>query len=118
MTDAAGGHRTVLLAEAVDALAVKPDGIYVDATFGRGGHARAILDRLGPRGRLIALDRDPDAIAAAKEVKLHVPLVARLSGTNADLGKKLLKDSGLNLIPADDLADAAKKIVAAVKKGH
>jgi succinyl-CoA synthetase beta subunit len=57
-------------------------------------------------------------IAAAKEVKLHVPLVARLSGTNADLGKKLLKDSGLNLIPADDLADAAKKIVAAVKKGH
>jgi succinyl-CoA synthetase beta subunit len=57
-------------------------------------------------------------IAAAKEVKLHVPLVARLSGTNAELGKKLLKDSGLNLIPADDLADAAKKIVAAVKKGH
>jgi 16S rRNA (cytosine1402-N4)-methyltransferase len=65
MTDAAGGHRTVLLAEAVDALAVKPDGTYVDATFGRGGHARAILDRLGPRGRLIALDRDPEAIAAA-----------------------------------------------------
>lgn len=57
-------------------------------------------------------------IAAAKEVKLHVPLVARLSGTNAELGKKLLKESGLNLIPADDLADAAKKIVAAVKKGH
>jgi len=68
MADAAGGHRTVLLAEAVDALAVKPDGIYVDATFGRGGHARAILDRLGPQGRLIALDRDPDAIAAAEEV--------------------------------------------------
>jgi 16S rRNA (cytosine1402-N4)-methyltransferase len=58
-------HRTVLLAEAVDALAVKPDGVYVDATFGRGGHARAILDRLGPQGRLIALDRDPEAIAAA-----------------------------------------------------
>jgi succinyl-CoA synthetase beta subunit len=57
-------------------------------------------------------------IAAAKEVKLHVPLVARLSGTNAELGKKLLKESGLNLIPADDLADAAQKIVAAVKKGH
>jgi succinyl-CoA synthetase beta subunit len=57
-------------------------------------------------------------IAAAKEVKLHVPLVARLSGTNAELGKKILKESGLNLIPADDLADAAQKIVAAVKKGH
>jgi 16S rRNA (cytosine1402-N4)-methyltransferase len=65
MTDPPGAHRTVLLAEAVDALAVKPDGIYVDATFGRGGHARAILDRLGPQGRLVALDRDPDAIAAA-----------------------------------------------------
>jgi succinyl-CoA synthetase beta subunit len=57
-------------------------------------------------------------IAAAKEVNLHVPLVARLSGTNAELGKKILKESGLNLIPADDLADAAKKIVEAVKKGH
>jgi 16S rRNA (cytosine1402-N4)-methyltransferase len=68
MTDAARGHRTVLLAEAVDALAVKADGIYVDATFGRGGHARAILDRLGPDGRLIALDRDPDAIEAAQEL--------------------------------------------------
>lgn len=55
-------------------------------------------------------------IAAAREVNLHVPLVARLSGTNAELGKKLLAESGLNLIPADDLADAAQKIVAAVKK--
>ena len=55
-------------------------------------------------------------IAAAKETGLPVPLVARLSGTNADLGKKILADSGLNLIPADDLADAAEKIVKAVKK--
>ena len=56
-------------------------------------------------------------IAAAKEVSLGVPLVARLSGTNADLGKKILAESGLNLIPADDLADAAAKIVAAIKGG-
>ncbi len=56
-------------------------------------------------------------IAAAKEVSLAVPLVARLSGTNADLGKKILAESGLNLIPADDLADAAAKIVAAIKGG-
>ncbi len=56
-------------------------------------------------------------IAAAKEVSLSVPLVARLSGTNADLGKKILAESGLNLIPADDLADAASKIVAAIKLG-
>lgn len=54
----------MLLAEAVAALAVKPDGIYVDGTFGRGGHSRALLARLGPAGRLIALDRDPTAIAA------------------------------------------------------
>jgi len=60
----ANAHVSVLLAEAVAALAIKPAGIYVDATFGRGGHARAILDSLGAVGRLIALDRDPAAIAA------------------------------------------------------
>ena len=54
-------------------------------------------------------------IAAAKETHLSIPLVARLSGTNADLGKKILAESGLKLIPADDLADAAEKIVKAVK---
>ena len=58
-------HRPVLLEEAIEALRVRPDGTYVDATFGRGGHARAVLARLGPRGRVIALDRDPDAVAAA-----------------------------------------------------
>jgi len=57
-------HLPVLLAEAVAALAIRPDGVYVDGTFGRGGHSRAILERLGPAGRLIALDRDPAAIAA------------------------------------------------------
>jgi 16S rRNA (cytosine1402-N4)-methyltransferase len=59
----------VLLAEAVAALAIKPDGIYVDATFGRGGHSRAILDALNPAGRLIALDRDPTAIAAGSLIE-------------------------------------------------
>jgi succinyl-CoA synthetase beta subunit len=54
-------------------------------------------------------------IAAAKETHLSIPLVARLSGTNADLGKKMLAESGLALIPADDLADAADKIVKAIK---
>jgi len=63
MTD--GGHVPVLLDEAVAALAIVPDGVYVDATFGRGGHARAILDRLSPRGRLVGLDRDPDAESSA-----------------------------------------------------
>jgi len=59
-------HTTVLLNEAVDALAIKPDGIYVDGTFGRGGHSALILERLGEAGRLIALDKDPAAVAAGK----------------------------------------------------
>jgi len=59
-------HRTVLLREAVEALAVKPSGIYLDGTFGRGGHSRAILEQLGPDGRLLVMDRDPQAIAAAR----------------------------------------------------
>lgn len=54
-------------------------------------------------------------IAASKEVGLKVPLVVRLEGTNVELGKKLLRESGLNITPADDLTDAAKKIVSAVK---
>ncbi len=61
-------HQTVLLSEAVDALEIKPSGVYVDGTFGRGGHSRAILQRLGPQGRLLALDRDPQAIAVAQEI--------------------------------------------------
>ena len=65
----AGRHITVLLQGAVDALNMRPDGIYVDATFGRGGHSREILSRLGPVGRLIALDRDPQAVAAAAEMQ-------------------------------------------------
>ena len=54
-------HTTVLLREAVDALVTSPDGIYVDGTYGRGGHSRLLLERLSPSGRLIAIDRDPQA---------------------------------------------------------
>jgi 16S rRNA (cytosine1402-N4)-methyltransferase len=63
-----GGHVPVLLAESVAGLAVRDDGVYVDATFGRGGHARAVLGALGPHGRLVALDRDPAAEAAARSI--------------------------------------------------
>jgi 16S rRNA (cytosine1402-N4)-methyltransferase len=61
-------HRPVLLDEILSALAVRPDGLYVDGTFGRGGHSKAILGRLGPAGRLIALDRDPEAEISARQL--------------------------------------------------
>ena len=96
-------HVSVLLAEAVAALAIKPAGIYVDATFGRGGHSRAILEALGPTGRLIALDRDPAAIAAGASMSdprftlVHAPFsdfdavldklgVAQVDGVLLDVG--------------------------------
>ncbi|MCC2954102.1 16S rRNA (cytosine(1402)-N(4))-methyltransferase RsmH [Massilia sp. IC2-477] len=64
-------HRTVLLDEAVDALNLtgeRANGTYIDGTFGRGGHSRLILSRLGPQGRLVAFDKDPQAIATAEQV--------------------------------------------------
>ncbi|HEX7646080.1 MAG TPA: 16S rRNA (cytosine(1402)-N(4))-methyltransferase RsmH, partial [Noviherbaspirillum sp.] len=64
-------HRTVLLEEAVDALAIegaRANGVYVDGTFGRGGHSKRILERLGEKGRLIAFDKDPQAIAVANTI--------------------------------------------------
>ncbi|MDV2858844.1 16S rRNA (cytosine(1402)-N(4))-methyltransferase RsmH [Oceanimonas sp. CAM02] len=61
-------HITVLLDEAVAGLNIRPDGIYVDGTFGRGGHSRHILSKLGPNGRLLAIDRDPAAIAVAEQI--------------------------------------------------
>ncbi|HEX9452688.1 MAG TPA: 16S rRNA (cytosine(1402)-N(4))-methyltransferase RsmH [Burkholderiales bacterium] len=64
----AESHKTVLLKEAVEALRIKADGTYVDATFGRGGHSRAILARLGGSGKLIAIDRDPEALASAARI--------------------------------------------------
>ena len=70
MTQGAG-HQTVLLQEAVEALEIKPSGTYVDGTFGRGGHSRAILARLGPQGRLLALDRDPQAVRVAQDINDH-----------------------------------------------
>ena len=65
----AWSHTTVLLNEAVDALVTDPRGQYVDATFGRGGHARLILRRLAPEGRLIAFDKDPEALAEAARIQ-------------------------------------------------
>ncbi len=85
----ADAHVPVLLYPAVDALAIdaRPDGIFVDATFGRGGHSRLILQRLGPSGRLVAIDRDPDAVAAARALDdpRFTPVQARFSELQATL---------------------------------
>jgi 16S rRNA (cytosine1402-N4)-methyltransferase len=66
-----GLHQPVLLEEAVAGLAIKSDGWYVDATFGRGGHTRAILAALGSAGRVLALDRDPEAVAQGRQLMLE-----------------------------------------------
>ncbi len=80
-------HVPVLAHEAVAALAIRPEGMYVDGTFGRGGHARLILAQLGEAGRLIALDRDPDAIRAGKAIRdARLTLIKRaFSGLGAVL---------------------------------
>lgn len=62
-------HASVLLEDSCERLVTSPDGVYVDATFGRGGHSRAILARLGPAGRVLAFDRDPEAIVAARALR-------------------------------------------------
>jgi 16S rRNA (cytosine1402-N4)-methyltransferase len=78
-------HRPVLLEEAVEALNIRPDGIYLDGTFGRGGHSRAILARLSGKGRLFSLDRDPEAIAAGKKLMETDPRFFIAQGNFAEM---------------------------------
>jgi 16S rRNA (cytosine1402-N4)-methyltransferase len=78
-------HTPVLVEEAIAALAIRPAGLYIDATFGRGGHSARILQALGPDGRLIALDRDPAAIAAGRMRFAHEPRLCLLHAAFADL---------------------------------
>lgn len=78
-------HVPVLLAQVLEALAIRADGRYVDATFGRGGHSREILKRLGPAGRLLAIDRDPEAVAEADPALLGDPRFEVVKGEIADI---------------------------------
>jgi len=84
--DAQPSHLPVMLAEALDGLRVIGDGTYLDGTFGRGGHARAVLDRLGPDGRLLVMDKDPEAITVAHALASADGRVAVYRGSFADLG--------------------------------
>ena len=106
-------HEAVLLQEAVDALAIRADGAYVDGTFGRGGHSRLILERLGAHGRLIALDKDPQAVAAATRIGdarfcvVHASFV-ELAGVLVRFGLEgvdgVLLDLGVSSPQLDDAA--------------
>ncbi len=110
-------HRTVLLTEAIDSLVTTADGVYVDGTYGRGGHTRALLSRLSASGRVIAFDRDPDAVASATSgaeriddprFSIHHASFARLPSTLGALGVTLvdgvLLDLGVSSPQIDDPA--------------
>jgi 16S rRNA (cytosine1402-N4)-methyltransferase len=106
MVETEDAHHPVLLEASVDALAIKPSGVYLDGTFGRGGHSRLILQRLGEKGRLIGIDKDPEAVAFASnilagdtrfrivqgsfamlaEVAAHAHVMGQVDGILLDLG--------------------------------
>lgn len=94
MTTTEFNHYPVLLDEAVEALQVKSDGIYVDATFGRGGHSAAIFEQLGPNGRLLAIDKDPQAIAVAEARYADDDRFSIHHGSYADL-RGFIRSQGL-----------------------
>ncbi len=79
-------HTPVLIEEVLTALALRPGGLYVDATFGRGGHSARILQALGTEGRLVAIDRDPAAIAAGRARFAHEPRLRLVHGEFGELG--------------------------------
>lgn len=107
-------HTTVLLNEAVDALGIsgeRVNGIYIDGTFGRGGHSRLILQQLGPQGRLIAFDKDAQAIASAAEIsdpRFHIvhDSFAAMTAALKELGVSqvdgILMDLGISSPQVDD----------------
>ena len=112
-TASAWSHTTVLLPEAVQALVTQPDGIYVDGTFGRGGHARAVLALLSPAGKLLAFDKDPDAVAAAAQISdarfvmVHASfgdMAAELSSLGISQVAGVLLDLGISSPQIDDPA--------------
>lgn len=92
-------HKPVLLKEVLENLIVNPSGIYVDATFGRGGHASEMLQRLGPQGRLLALDKDSEAVQAAREMPVfNDPRFSIRQGSFAMLQQYLMEDGAFGKV--------------------
>jgi 16S rRNA (cytosine1402-N4)-methyltransferase len=114
LTPAPITHVPVMLAEALEALNIRAAGIYLDGTFGRGGHARALLARLGSAGRLLLMDRDPAAVTAARHEFGDDARVAIRHGNFADLGDWEATHAGLDGVLLDlgvsspQLDDAAR----------
>ncbi|MFZ9372591.1 MAG: 16S rRNA (cytosine(1402)-N(4))-methyltransferase RsmH, partial [Limnohabitans sp.] len=110
-TSVTWSHEPVLLEESIQAVLAHPQGRYVDATFGRGGHTRALLEALGPEGRVLALDRDPQAVEAARDISdarlqvRHSPF-SSMSQCVAELGWSgvdgVLMDLGVSSPQLDD----------------
>ena len=89
MPETAWQHTPVLLPEAIDAMVTEPDGMYVDGTFGRGGHARALLARLSPQGSLVAFDKDPQAVAAAEALRAGDARLTIVHASFAEMRERL-----------------------------
>ena len=94
-------HVPVMLAQVLEGLRVRPEGTYLDGTFGRGGHAREVLKRLGPSGRLLLMDRDPEAVASAEREFAADPRVAILRASFADLAQWTETEAGLDGVLLD-----------------
>jgi len=104
--DARSAHLPVLYAQVMEGLRVVGDGRYLDGTFGRGGHARGVLGQLGPGGRLLVMDKDPEAIAVAEQAFGTDPRVSIRRGSFADLATWDLVREGLDgVLDAVDLAE-------------
>ncbi len=91
-------HVPVLLHPVVAGLNLREDGLYVDGTFGRGGHSLAILNQLGPNGRLLAIDRDPQAIATAADALRSDPRLELIHGEFSELKEYAIKRNLLGTV--------------------
>ena len=97
----AAGHLPVLYSQVIAALQVKPDGRYLDGTFGRGGHAKGVLAQLGPQGRLLVMDKDPEAIAVAHALRDADARVSVYHGSFADMDQWSEATAGVDGILLD-----------------